>query len=90
MYAILVKEPGSEVEEFILGTAARSHEAALNLMVERADEYVGEQLELGVEAAGDYIITKEADTMTVTVFDMSGDSPVALITFVASAIVAER
>lgn len=85
MYAILVKEPGGETESFILGTAASTPKAAIQLMFSRAEEYISEQLELGTEGAEDYTI-ETRDHFIVVVLTAADVRQPVVISFEATAI----
>lgn len=78
MYAILVKEPGGETESFILGTAASTPKAAINLMFTRAEEFISEQLEVNAEVAEDYTI-ETRDHLLVVVFNPADNNKLIMV-----------
>lgn len=85
MYAILVNEPGGETKSFILGTAASTPKAAIQLMFTRAEEFISEQLELETEGAEDYIIEAH-DQMNVIVYDSACEDHSVVLLLEATAI----
>lgn len=85
MYAILVNEPGGTTKSFILGTAASTPKAAVQLMFSRAEEWISEQLELEVEGAEDYNIEAH-DQLNVIVYDSASENHSVVLLLEATAI----
>lgn len=84
MYAILVNEPGAEVSSYILPTGVSTPKEAVELMSSRAEEFISEQLELGVDAAEDYII--DVSDLAVVVCDPNATGQPVRISFEASVV----
>ncbi|MNK84725.1 hypothetical protein D3C87_1045840 [compost metagenome] len=84
MYAILVNEPGAEIESFVLSTGASTSESAMQLMSSRAEEYVDEQLEQ--EPTEDYTVQQDSESLSVIVMYNGEDDPGAVLKLYAVAI----
>lgn len=68
MFAILVVEPGSDVQPYVLTESPSDLEAAMRLMYVRAEEFIDEATESDDQ---EYVIEEQTGGLVVKAFDMN-------------------
>jgi len=87
MYVVLVSEPGSDIQDYVLPTGAHSSDGVLSLMQSRAEEWIEEELAEASLAQNEptegYNVNSAPDLLSVTVVKTSSQRVCAEFTAVA-------